>query len=204
MWLPTRPHDLELRTNLTNRWIGRRLRFAEWRHGPRHRSARTLCCRDLPFQCVLTERGHNIGLLGRNQPTPEATRGTSMKTCPNCAHKFKVPAFQLWSGRGPQYNHALTSSTRRENRRNRQRQIATSEEFAEFLKHADDLAVIRLRGDEVAQLGALFMVGGFLWAIGTRFRLVEFEYRLFYAVCVGLTFVSVFWRKNIKLIREGF
>jgi len=118
-----------------------------------------------------------------------------MKTCPNCTHELTVPAFQLWSGRCPQCDYGMTNSTRGEDRRNLQRPRATSEDFAEFLKYVDDLTVMRFRSDEVGQLGALFMVGGFLWAYGIGFRLVAFEFGLFYAVCVGLTFVSMFWWK---------
>jgi hypothetical protein len=89
----------------------------------------------------------------------------------------------------------MTHSTRREDREQLQRPVATSEEFAEFLKYADDLAAMRLRGDEVRQLMAIFMVGGFLWAFGIGFRLIEFAYGVFYLVCVGVTFVSILWWK---------
>ena len=118
-----------------------------------------------------------------------------MKTCPNCSHTFNVPTFQLWSGRCPQCDYGMTQSTRREDREYLQRPIAISEEFAEFLKYADDLAAMRLRGDEAGQLAAILGVGGFLWAFGMGFRLVEFEFGIFYAVCVGVTFISIFWWK---------
>jgi predicted Zn-ribbon and HTH transcriptional regulator len=118
-----------------------------------------------------------------------------MKTCPNCSHEFKVPAFKLWSGRCPQCDHGMTHATRREDREHLQRPVATSEEFAEFLKYADDLAAMRLRGDEVGQLMAIFIFGGFLWLFGIGFRLIEFVYGVFYAVCVGVTFASAFWWK---------
>lgn len=125
-----------------------------------------------------------------------------MKTCRNCAHEFHVPAFQLWSGRCPECGHGMTISTREEDNQNRSRPVATSTEFADFLKYADDLAAMRLRGDEVCQLGAIFMVGGVLWAFGMGFRLVEFEFGLFYAVCVGLTFVSIFrWKLRSRCPR---
>ena len=117
------------------------------------------------------------------------------KTCPACSHHFTPSTFRLWSGRCPECEHAMTWSARTEEQTNKARPPVTMDEFFEFLKYADDLAVIRLRNYEASQLAGVVILGGALWLGGIGFHQIDFQFGIFFAVFVGSVFALIYWPK---------
>lgn len=117
------------------------------------------------------------------------------KTCPACSNRFTPTTFRLWSGRCPECDHAMTWTAKNELQTNRARPPVTMDEFSEFLKYADDLAVIRLRKFEASQLAGVVIPGGALWLGGMGFHQIDFQFGIFFAVFVGSVFSLIYWPK---------